>query len=256
MAQSSPETTGLNRRARLLQKAALLVSVAGTIVSTLVIGPDNLLLGFVVALASWLVYALIAIRITRKQLNATLELAANSAEFPPAVDRETGLSTAAQFNDLVKREIARSLRYGDRTSIAIFDIRISGFEPSAAMPEPPSPADFIAKTIMKSVRETDIIGRLDMTHFGVLMTESDEIGGQALISRVRTWLALEPFVRDANGRGVYVRAWAGCVAWKPEYHDPASYIKAALEDMERSRPGYESMHAAFAGTPQAARKTA
>lgn len=255
MVQTSPEMT-MPRRARFFLKTTFAVCVLATMVSTIAVGQASVVLAASIALAFWLAYALLAIRITRKQLEVARHAIQERDEFPSAVDRETGLCTANQFNDLVKREIARSLRYGDRTAVAIFDIRIAGFEPTAEMPEPPSPADFIAKTLQKSVRETDIIGRLDMTHFGVLMTESDEIGAQALISRVRTWLALEPFVRDASGKGVYVRAWAGAVAWKPEYHDSATYVKAALEDMERSRPNYEAMQAAFIGNQQPLQRSA
>jgi hypothetical protein len=38
------------------------------------------------------------------------------------------------------------------------------------------------------------------------------------------------------------------VAWKPEYLDPSEYLRAALDEMERTRPHYESMQASFGGS--------
>ncbi len=246
MAQMLPDPVPASKKVRLFMKLTFLICVAGTVVSSIVLGQENLALAVVAALGFWFAYALLAIRTTRLQGNDAHKMVATDKEFPEAADRETGLATAVQFSDQLKREIARSLRYGDRAALAVFDIRVIG--PAAANDTAQtSPAGFIAGTMQKSVRETDFVARLDMTHFAVLMTESDEVGGQALISRVRTWLALEPFARDASGKGLYVRAWAGCVAWKPEYHDANLFLRAAVDEMERSRPNDEAMQSAFAG---------
>ncbi len=246
MAPMLPDFFSGERRSRLFVRLAFGVCVIGTVVSSIALGPDRVAQAAIVALVFWLGYALLAIRVTRKQLDEARSVVAARNELPEAVDRETGLATASHFADQMKREIARSLRYGDRTTLAVFDIRISGFIPEKPSDTPPSPAAFITTTLQKSVRETDFVARLDMTHYAVLMTESDEVGGQALISRVRTWLALEPFMRDAAGRGIYVRAWAGCVAWNPEYHDSNLFLRAAVEEMERTRPN-EAMRTALVG---------
>jgi GGDEF domain-containing protein len=236
MVQMSREALSLTRRGTLFMRLAFGVCLVGTVVTSIALGPDNLELASVIALVFWLSYALLAIRVTRKQLGEARRQVEEQQDVSDTIDRETGLATASSFAEQVKREIARSLRYGDRTTLAVFDIRITGFEPDKSQAAPPSPAEFITNTLAKSVRETDFVARLDLTHYAVLMTESDEVGGQALISRVRTWLALEPFIRDSQGRGVYVRAWAGCVAWRPEYHDSNLFLRAAVDDMERTRP--------------------
>lgn len=246
MARMSLDLLSDSRRSRLFMKFVFGVCVAGTVVTSIALGPDNVLMAAIVALVFWLGYALLAIRVTRKQLEAARTVVAERDELPETVDRETGLANANSFAAHMKREIARSLRYGDRTALAVFDVRIAGYVPEKPNDAPPSPAEFIARTFQKSIRETDFVARLDLTHYAVLMTESDEVGGQALISRVRTWLALDPFMRDAAGRGIYVRAWAGCVAWRPEFHDSNVFLRAAVEEMERTRPN-EAMQAGFAG---------
>ena len=246
MAQMSLDLLSGSKRSKLFMRLVLGVCVSGTVVSSIALGPDNLAMAAIAALVFWLSYALLAIRVTRKQLEAANIVVATQNEIPDHVDRETGLASAVTFAEQVKREIARSLRYGDRTTLAVFDIRIAGFIPEKQNELPPSPAEFITRTLMKSVRETDFVARLDLTHYAVLMTESDEVGGQALISRVRTWLALEPFIRDAAGRGIYVRAWAGCVAWRPEFHDSNIFLRSAVDEMERTRPN-EALQSGFSG---------
>lgn len=246
MARPSPEQN--ERKLRWFSRLVLANCIAGSALAAVFIGPTNWPVAAMLGGAFWLAYALITIRMMRSQLAMAQRAVEYHREVPETVDHETGLLNTRAFHDVVKREIGRSLRYGDRTAIAVFDIRIVGFSPSKDEPQPPSPALYIKKTFEKSVRETDVVARLDLTHFAVLMTESDEVGGQALISRVRTWLALEPFHRGATGKGIYVRAWAGAVAWQPEYLDARMYLRAALDEMERTRPNYESSLANFAGT--------
>jgi GGDEF domain-containing protein len=242
-----PEEHDSLRRQRWFLRITFGICIAATAAASVALAPESMLAAVSLSLAFWLAYALLSVRLARLELGRAKTAAQQAYESGPSLDGETGLSNPRQFELDLRREIARSLRYGDRTTLAVFDIRIVGFTASRDMPTPPSPAAFIADTIRKSVRETDIVGRLDTTRFAVLMTESDHLGGEALISRVRTFLALEPFTRDRSGKGYYVRAWAGCVPWSPGLHDPALYLAEASTDMERTRPAYDSMQAAFTG---------
>jgi len=166
---------------------------------------------------------------------------------PQTIDGETGLGNHRQLNDLLRREIARSQRYGDRSAIVVFDVRIVGFRPTDAEPDPPSPATFIARTLLQQARESDVVVRLDLTHFVTFLTESDARGADIFTERVRTAISSAPFARNLNGNGIYARAWAGYVDWQPEYTTPASYVAAAMDALERSRPEYRSAEAHFAG---------
>ena len=150
------------------------------------------------------------------------------------IDPETGLPNHRQLIEILRREIARSLRYGDRSALVVFDVRIVGFEPSPDCPYPPSPARFVAAALLGAARDADVVARIDMTHFAVFLTESDYSGAQTFSSRARTALSTSPYARTEDMRGLYVRAWAGCGSWDPTFRDPAAYIRAAFEDLETS----------------------
>lgn len=231
---------------RLFQGVLLALALGATACAALLVAAGEAGTGVAVGLAGWFVYLAVRLRRTRRQLDRVRQVAELAVSRPQLADPETGLPNLMAFEEHLRREIARSLRYGDRTVLAVFDVRVVGFKPTRDQPAPPSPAPFIVETFRRSVRESDIIARLSLTRFGVLLTESDAIGGEALISRVRTFLAMEPYWREGP-RAYYVRSWAGAVSWEPEYHEPALYLKAAFDEMDRTRPGYEAERNSFLG---------
>lgn len=166
---------------------------------------------------------------------------------PAAIDPETGLPCPPQLTELLRREIARSQRYGDRTSLAVFDVRITGFEPTEAQPTPPSPARHIAASLIEAARASDIVARLDETRFVVMLTESNGEGAAQFCERTRTKLGTTPFARLEDGKGLYVRAWAGWSGWDPSFSTPADYIAAASEQLELTRKGYEDQQSWYRG---------
>ena len=164
-----------------------------------------------------------------------------------AIDPETGLPCPPQLEELLRREIARSQRYGDRTALAVFDVQVTGFKPDEEHKLPPSPAKHVAASLHECAREADIVARLDDTHFVVMLTESDANGAGQFAERTRTKLGTMPFARAADGNGIYVRAWAGWARWDPEFKTPAGYVQAALSQLEATRSQYEHEHSWFRG---------
>lgn len=170
------------------------------------------------------------------------------AQAPPLIDHETGLPSSAQLEELLRREIARSMRYGDRSALAVFDVRISGFRPGeAGAVLPPSPARYIAATMLQAARTSDIVARIDTTRFAVVLTECDDNGAAIFCERLRTRLGTMPFAHTDEGRGIYVSAWAGMARWDPAYTDPDRYIAAAVQSMEFSRPAFDAAQTFFRG---------
>ena len=227
---------------------ARLVPIASTIGLGLGMGlavTGELLAGSVAAGGSLLVLAGSTVAGRRRHHDApAVEAPANNA----LVDPETGLPNATQLDDLLRREIARSMRYGDRTSLAIFDVRISGFRPSENQAVlPPSPARYIAATMLQAARTSDIVARIDTTRFAVVLTECDDSGATLFCERLRTRLGTMPFAHTVDNRGIYVRAWAGMARWDPAMTNPDAYIAAAIEHMESSRPGYDAAQSYFRG---------
>ncbi|MBE7519894.1 MAG: diguanylate cyclase [Thermoflexaceae bacterium] len=166
---------------------------------------------------------------------------------PQTRDPETGLGNRRQLSDLLRREIARCLRYGDASALAVFDVRVAGFRPTGERPEPPSPASFVASILVDEARASDAVYRLDLTHFVVFLIEAGDEGCEQFTHRVRTAISRAPFTRNTNGSGIYVRAWAGWAAWQPRLTTPAAYLTAAMEALERTRSGMDAQEKLFAG---------
>lgn len=166
---------------------------------------------------------------------------------PKTIDAETGLGNHRQMNDLLRREIARGMRYGDRSALTVFDVRVAGFRPTTSEPEPPSPARFVADVLVREARESDVVCRIDLTHFAVFLTEADAAGGELFVQRVRTAVSRSPYARNVNGSGIYARAWAGCVGWDPNLATPAAYLAAAMDSLETARAALHAQESYFAG---------
>lgn len=164
---------------------------------------------------------------------------------PWTIDAETGLGNYRQLNEILRREIARSLRYGNGNALAVFDVRVAGFRPTGERPDPPSPAQFVADVLLREAREADVVCRLDLTHFVVLLLEAGLDGSEQFIHRVRTAISHAPYSRNTNGSGIYARTWAGCVGWRPGLATPAVYLDAAMEALERTRAGYFTRESLF-----------
>lgn len=163
------------------------------------------------------------------------------------VDGESGLGNARQLADVLQREIARSVRYGDRSAIALFEVQVANFQPLTADELPPSPARFVARTLTNALRDSDAVMRLDRTHFVAVLTECDADGGELLIARLRTLLSTKPYARNHDGSGIYARAWAAIAPWDPAYQDPETYIRAALAALDESRGAYSAAESWFSG---------
>jgi GGDEF domain-containing protein len=204
--------------------------------------------GSAIAAGSLLLLAGAAV-VRRGKRSPTSTAADETPDLAPAlVDAETGLPNAGQLSELLRREIARSMRYGDRSALAVFDVRIAGFLPGEGHAVlPPSPARYIAATMLQAARTSDIVARIDTTRFAVVLTECDDNGATLFCERLRTRLGTMPFAHTEDGQGIYVRAWAGMTRWDPAFPDPLTYLGAAIAHMESSRRGYEAAQTYFSG---------
>ena len=246
MAHSSPELRyrerapeGPERRRWTLVIGAVGTGLGMGLVATGAMVPGVIITvaGFALWIGSWL--------FTRRS-NTTAPMRERAIKLD-AIDPETGLPCPPQLTDLLRREIARSQRYGDRTSLAVFDVRITGFQPTEEQPTPPSPARHIAASLMEAARASDIVARLDETHFVVMLTESSGEGAAQFCERTRTRLGTSPYARMDDGKAVYVRAWAGWAGWDPSFIAPEAYIAAAVEQLELTRRGYEDQQSWYRG---------
>ena len=249
MAHSSPEL----RRAEMLQPGeesitrwGLFGGVAGVGVGMGMALTGATVPGACVAGAAGLLFAA-SFLINRKNQPAPLVDLSSLAAGPEYLDAESGLPNWRYIAELLKREIARSVRHGDRTAVALFDVRPAGSQKPTDDEEAVSPAKYVADCLLESARTADIVGRLDETHYIVVLCESDAQGANTFTERTRTKLGTTPFARTAGGAGIYVRAWAGSAHWDPSITTTTEYLKAANDMLELTRPGYESEQSWYRG---------
>ncbi len=210
------------RRVRSAAPRALAVAaaVAATAIAAVVVAPEEPAAGLVLIALAWI--PVLVLRTRREQ----------RAEPHPAltlVDPETGLGTAELLDEILRREIARSDRYDVPLSLAVFEIEIAGFRPSAPGDLPPSPAPFVARALVNSARESDSVFRLDRRRFVVVLPESDSRGRNALVTRALKQIGSTPYARNPDGTGVYARALGTAVRWVSELTTPGQFIAAGLE---------------------------
>lgn len=178
----------------------------------------------------------------RKQATSTADSTPHTAagEF----DSETGLLGAAGFEQALARQIARDLRYGSTSALALFEVAVAEETPNHPLP---SPAPFVAETLSKAVRGADLVARVSPTKFAALLIEASKDGAAQFTERVRTRIGSSPYARQADGSALYVRAWAAVAPWNPAYDSVERYALAAETALKATFRGYEAAQEWFRG---------
>ncbi len=160
------------------------------------------------------------------------------------IDPETGLMAASRFEEALEKEIARGLRYGSNSALVLFEVGVA--EKATAGPLP-SPAPFVAKTLLTAARTSDVVARVSTQVFAVLLVEARAAGAAQFSERVRTGIGSNPYARRDDGSGLFARAWAGVAQWEPEYNTVSAYAMAAQAALNSTFVGYESAQAWYRG---------
>lgn len=179
------------------------------------------------------------------------EPASTGPAVPALIDADSGVGNALQLEELLVHEISRCRRHGHPATLAVFDLAVVGFKPGAQDEAPPPYGRYVARVLVDSVRESDYVLRLDESHFAILLTEAPVAGARPVIDRLQTLIGTRAYARNSDGTGVFIRAWAGSAEWQIAFESPAEFVKAALDELERTRPGYEAAQAFFRGTAPA-----
>jgi GGDEF domain-containing protein len=152
-------------------------------------------------------------------------------------DSETGLMAPPRFEEAIEKEIARALRYGSKSALALFEVDVA--EQPADGPLP-SPARFVAKVLRDAARTSDIVARVSPRLFAVLLVEAEVAGAQQFTERVRTRIGSDPYARKADGTALFARAWAGVAPWEPGIDSVEKYAHAAERSLASTFRGYEA----------------
>ena len=160
------------------------------------------------------------------------------------IDLETGLMSASRFEEAIQKEIARGLRYGSGSALALFEV---GVAERPGGPPLPSPARFVAQVLTKAVRGSDLVARVSPTLFAALLIEARSEGAKQFTERVRTNIGSHPYARRPDGTALYARAWAGVASWDPSLNSVGAYAAAAESALASTFRGYEAAQEWFRG---------
>lgn len=238
-----------NRRASRLVRAAanvtpVIAASAATLIAAQLVFPEDAPAALAMVSLTW---AAVAGALLARKVSPLVVTELRENPTTTLLDAESGVGNARQLVEVLHREIARSIRYGDRTALAVFEVQVANFQPLTPDELPPSPARFVARTLVNALRDSDTVLRLDRTHFVAVLAECDDEGGEKLVARLRTDLSTTPYAKNHDGSGIYARAWATVTPWDPAYREPDTYIRAALTTLDESRGEYESAQSWFAG---------
>jgi diguanylate cyclase (GGDEF)-like protein len=124
-------------------------------------------------------------------------------------DPLTGLANYRRLLEVMKTEIARSRRTGRPFTVLLLDLdglkrindRYGHLAGSRALCR-------VADVLRRSTRETDVASRFGGDEFAIVLPESDDVGGSAVLARVADRLALEnasPVLSVSGGHAVFPR---------------------------------------------------
>ncbi|VVP56917.1 hypothetical protein PS838_05762 [Pseudomonas fluorescens] len=116
-------------------------------------------------------------------------------------DRLTGLYNRGYWEESLKVAYARHQRYGNATSLVMLDIdHFKQVNDTYGHQAGDKVIEQVARLIHEHVRETDVAGRYGGEEFGVVLSDTDKIGGSVFAERLRK--AVEGLEVLHNGQSI------------------------------------------------------
>ncbi|ANJ53708.1 diguanylate cyclase [Pseudomonas silesiensis] len=116
-------------------------------------------------------------------------------------DRLTGLYNRGYWEESLKVAYARHQRYGNATSLVMLDIdHFKQVNDTYGHQAGDKVIEQVARLIREHERETDVAGRYGGEEFGVVLSDTDKIGGKVFAERLRK--AVEGLEVVHNGQSI------------------------------------------------------
>jgi len=152
---------------------------------------------------------------------------------------------AARFEEAIEKEIARGLRYGSSSALALFEVAIADH---GQLERLPSPAAFVAQVLRLAVRGADVLARrVSPNLFAALLVEARGDGPSKFTERVGTGIGSHPYGRRPDGAALCARAWSGVAQWEPSMNSVGAYAGAARDRARQHLPWLRGCAARFRG---------
>jgi len=150
-------------------------------------------------------------------------------------DGLTGVSNRRSFLDLGERELRRSRRYQSPLSVLMLDLdffkQVNDKYGHAAGDEV---LKYVARTVLMTLRETDIVGRLGGEEFAALLPETNGARAMEVAGRLRDKIAQAEI--ECGEAAIKVTVSIG-VTERQELDDIAGMLKRADDAMYKAKGG-------------------
>ncbi len=117
-----------------------------------------------------------------------------------STDRLTGLYNRGHWEESLKTAYARNQRYGNATSLVMFDIdHFKQVNDTYGHQAGDKVIERVAEVVREHVRDSDVAGRYGGEEFGVVLSDTDKAGGGFFAERLRKAIEALEVVHEGQG---------------------------------------------------------
>lgn len=160
-------------------------------------------------------------------LNSFAALVVDELELRRIAERDhlTGALTRRGFTELLKKEIARSYRHNRDSVLVLMDIdHFKSVNDRFGHPAGDEVLKAVSGACVQQLRADDVLGRLGGEEFGILLTETDGLGGFSAAEKFRRTVEC---LRVPVGGGISVTASFGLASLSPGVCTPEDWVSEA-----------------------------
>jgi diguanylate cyclase len=173
-----------------------------------------------------------------------LEAARQRLEESNRIDGLTQLFNRTHWESCLAREYKRSIRYGTKTALIMFDLdHFKKINDTFGHLGGDAVLRGVAACLKSLVRETDIIGRYGGEEFGVIAADTDTAGAEILAERIRA--AVEGLVVKFDGKDIPVTVSLGIAQYREGVASPETLIAQADEALYQSKEAGRNCYSVY-----------
>lgn len=223
-----------------LSYAAVTAGVApdarvGSVVIAAIAFP-GLITGFVmVAYVAWETHNVREASLRAEELSTQLMRKEIELGRMSSVDELTRLSSRKEFDNSLRMEFERRLRYGRELSLLMLEVDLAGRLGDATVKT--YLLSQVASIFRSILRVNDIGGRYNAERLALLLPETDDIRAQLVADKIRTAVAGHELLGLPGEGERRVTVWIGIAVADDEFTSPGQFASAAETALEEAIAG-------------------
>jgi diguanylate cyclase (GGDEF)-like protein len=169
-------------------------------------------------------------RTLERAVHYALKMSAAMAQLREQADHDelTGVLNRREFDRRLNEEWQRSIRFQRPLSLVMMDLdRFKLINDTHGHPVGDQVLRHVAQLMGSQIRQVDSLARMGGDEFALLMVETDRIGAQAVVARLRSAIADNPCRIGSSDLVIEVALSAGVAAWPENAEHLPALIAAA-----------------------------